>query len=130
MPYSVEILPRSRWEELKDFGHFKATACLPDPDSAVVLVLRDEAGKIVGSWFATTLVLLEGLFIDPEHRNKPAAAKRLLLGMIELLKEREVKSALTVTVDPVVRRMAGTAGFQEIDGTLHLLTLKESGEEE
>lgn len=118
---ALRELPSAEWHRLEGFGHF-ATCPLPNPAYATILVDEDEDGVICGSWFAHTVVFLEGLHIDPAHRN-PGAARRLFHGMITLLRERGVKAAFTITIDEAVGVLADKAGFARVPGTLHLLTL-------
>lgn len=121
---TVRILPPDEWHRLKDFGPFKQAQTLPDPVYASVLVAELD-GEIVGSWMATTIVLLEGLEIVPAHRKHPGIVRRLLFGMIDHLRGIGAKTAITVTQDAAVGRLARHAGFVDLPGSLHLLVLKE-----
>lgn len=120
----VRILPRIEWGRLLAFGPFKASQILPDPHYAEVVVEETELGRLVGCWMVTSIMLLEGLYRDPDVR-KSFSAKGLLVGMLNHLRVREVKTAITVITDPEVEALAIKAGFVEIPGgKVYVLTLK------
>lgn len=121
---TVRILPKNEWPRLFSIGPFAQAQVLPDPLYANVLVEENEAGEIVGCWEATSIILLEGLW-RREDQRKSFSAKRLLFGMIEFLRDRRVKTAITVVQNAEVRALAEKAGFVHLPGTLHLLTLKD-----
>lgn len=121
--YRFRVLPPAEWDRLKDFGVFAQAGLLRSADHATIVVVETRDGKIAGSWFAADLVLLEGLHIAEEYRKSPAVARKLVVGMIEFLREREVRLAMTVTVDAEIAAMTRKAGFVPLPGTLHLLTV-------
>lgn len=120
----ARVLPTEEWDRVRDFGPFAQAGTLPDPLFAKIIVLETPDGEIVGCWEMTTLALLEGLYLREDWRGSHAAAKRLLLGMLELLDRYQIKTALTVIQDPKVMELAKTAGFTAMEGTLHHVTRK------
>lgn len=124
----ARLFQPEEWERLRDYGPFKAAGkVLPDPQHAFVLVLEEASGEIVGCWMARDMVLLEGLFLSPEHRHSHGAAKTLFLAMIAALDQRGVSQAMTLIQDPYVEGLAKTAGFEKLDGALHVLSLGKVG---
>lgn len=118
-------LPPDEWGRLREFGPFQHAGVLPDPAHAIVVVLEDTDGEIVGSWMAKDTVLLEALYLNMNFRHHAPAAKALLMGMIKELQEGGVSEAITVIQDAAVARLAPKAGFTPVPGggTLYLLSL-------
>lgn len=126
----VRILPQHEWGRLLDVAEspFARAQTLPDPLYATVLVAENELGEITGTWMLTSIMLLEGLWRREDCRGDAIGAKRLLFGMVGLLQDRQIKSAITVIQDPTVKELARKVGFVEVPGggTLHTLTLRGS----
>ncbi len=118
------LLPPEEWERLRDYGPFAAAGgVLPDPEHATVLVLEDMEGQIVGCWMARDAVLLEGLFLSEAYRHSIIASKLIFFGMIRALTDRNVTQAMTLIQDPYIEGLATTAGFEKLEGALHVLSL-------
>lgn len=117
-PYTPRILPPEEWDRLPA----EVVGGL-NPNYAVVLVVEDLAGAIVGRWVVLNTVHLEGLEIDEAHRGNPVVAGQLVRAMITALKEMAIPSVLTIIQDPRVRAMADHFGFRPIPGTIHRLDL-------
>lgn len=126
MSYCLKVLHTdAERATVRQFGHFR-TCPMPKPEHSLILVIEDEdTGQIAGMWMAMNVVLLEGLYIAPEYRHKRGVAQRLFHGMISLLKGRGIRSAFTFTQEPSVAALAAKAGFTDVEGMIHVLTMKE-----
>ena len=114
-PYTVREIPPAERVALQIRGVLPPV--LPAGDHAMILV--ETAGRnFVGRWMALDAVVLEGLFIAPEYRGKYGAAKRLLYGMLDRLRQRNIREVVTLIQDPAVELLAEKAGFVPLDGRL------------
>jgi hypothetical protein len=118
--YTARVLPLDEWQARQ--------AELPYPPGALdpsefkwLVVVEDREGRIVASWCAMNMVMLEGLSVTPAH---PMAAKHLLFGMLKTLLEMNTPGALTRIEDQAVRDLAAHAGFVQLPGTLHQIDLR------
>lgn len=127
-PYTVRVLDPEEWPAKIAVGELNHYPVLPDPQWSILVVVENAAGVIVGSWLAMNTVHLEGLFIDPSHRHSAGVAVKLFAGMVEALQRASQPQALTIAQDPVIARMAETAGFQPVGGTLYRLMVPEGGQ--
>lgn len=118
--YHTRLLPITEWDKLRDFP-FAANG-LPDPDLSMILVDELADGTIVGIWAALTAVHLDGLWVDPAHRDSPVAGQ-LLRGMKAALQERGITVSFTMVQDANVMVLAHKAGFIRAPGDLWILTL-------
>ncbi len=135
MPSAIRLLPVEEWPRLleaPDSPFARATAeagmpVLPDPHYAMVLVEENRQGEIVGTWMITSVMLLEGLWRREDVRGEVTGARHLLFGMLGLLKDREIKTAITVIQDDLVAELAQKVGFQPLPGggTLHTISMGE-----
>jgi hypothetical protein len=128
-PYRVRALPPEEWTEKIAAGELAHYPVLPDPQFTIIVVVENTEGVIVASWLAMNTVHLEGLYIDPNHRQSVGVAVRLFSGMIEALQRAGVPQALTIASSPTIARMAETAGFAPIDGDLYRLLIPPSVED-
>lgn len=134
---AIRLLPVEEWGrllEVPDSPFARATAAagrpvLPDPHFALVLVEENRAGEIVGTWMLTSVMLLEGLWRREDVRGDAVGARHLLFGMLGLLKDREIKTAITVIQDEMVAELARKVGFQVLPGggTLHTISMGDLG---
>lgn len=122
--YTVRQLPPAEWDRL--LGLPFARAGLPNPDLTAIFVAEDAAGAIVGIWAAMTAVHLDGLWIDPAHRDTTIAG-RLLRTMKAFLTEKQIPVSFTVISDPAVMVLAHKGGFTRYPGDLWVLNLPEEG---
>lgn len=106
--YVTRVLPVEEWERLRDlpFG----SQGLPDEHFALIIVTEDPAGAIVGVWAAVTAVHLDGLWVEPTHRDTPIAGQ-LLRQMKATLQEKGVTTSFTLIQDAEVMVLAHKAGF-------------------
>lgn len=119
----ARVLPVEDWERLRTFGPFQqAGGVLPDPSHAFVVILED-GGELVGTWMAKNTVMLEGLFISPAYRKSFTPSKALLLGMLKELRAAGVGEAITLIQSMYVEGLAVAAGFQRLDGSVHIVKI-------
>lgn len=119
--YLARLLPPTEWHRLG-----LPAAVLPtDPSNAIIVVVEDEHGEIIGRWFGYTTVTLEGLFINPEHRKHPGVAARLMQAMTTELVSRGVPQATTLIQTPDVAALAKRHGLYTLDGQVWVLDLRE-----
>jgi GNAT superfamily N-acetyltransferase len=71
----TRILPHEEWERLEAES---LPPTFPYSDDVAVVVVEDDSGRIVGTLTAVTIVHLEGMWIDPEHRGKGGVARALV----------------------------------------------------
>jgi hypothetical protein len=117
--YTIRQLPVEEWPRLLDYPF--GSQGLPAPELAVIFVAETE-GKIVGVWAAETMVLLDGLWTDPDHRAALVAG-RLLGAMRSFLQSKHLLTSFTVISDPSVMVLAHKAGFTRYPGDLWVLQL-------
>jgi GNAT superfamily N-acetyltransferase len=106
--YVTRVLPVEEWPRLLDLP-FGANG-LPNENYAIVLVTEDPTGAIVGVWSAATMVMLDGLWVDPTHQGTPIAGQ-LLRQMKATLQEKGVTTSFTLIQDADVMVLAHKAGF-------------------
>lgn len=65
---NARILDASEWDKL---AHTELPVLLPHmrPEDTMIVVVEDDAGAVVASIAALRVTHLEGLWIDPAHRN-------------------------------------------------------------
>jgi ribosomal protein S18 acetylase RimI-like enzyme len=118
--YKTRVLPVGEWERLLELP-FGANG-LPDENFAIIIVTEDPTGAIVGVWAAVTAVHLDGLWVDPNHRDTPIAGQ-LLRQMKATLQEKGVAVSFTLIQDTDVMVLAHKAGFVRSPWDLWQLTL-------
>jgi L-amino acid N-acyltransferase YncA len=114
-PYTLREIPPSERRALQVRGVLPPI--LPADESSFILV-ETAGGSFVGRWMALDAVVLEGLYIAPEYRGKFGAAKKLLYGMLDRLRQRKIREVVTLIQDPMVERLAEKAGFTPLAGRL------------
>jgi len=74
---TARILPVEEWDRIEDAG---LSALLPycEPQNIAVMVVEDDAGKIVACVSALRVTHFEGLWIAPEHRGDAGAFSALI----------------------------------------------------
>jgi len=118
--YTIRRLPVEEWDRLRAFPF--ASNGLPPPELAMIFVAETAGGQIVGIWAAMTAVHLDGLWIDPAHRDTTIAG-RLLREMKDFLREKAISESFTVISDPAVMCLAHKGGFTRCPGDLWVLQL-------
>lgn len=118
--YRARVLPPDEWQRLG----LHPDALPADPSCALILVVENEAGAIIGRWFAYNTVVLEGLAIAPDYQKHPGVAARLLQTMTAELIDRGVPQAITLIQTEDVARLAERHGLTPLDGQLWVLDLR------
>lgn len=95
---------------------------LPDPNLALIIVTETPDGQIVGIWSAATMVMLDGLWVDPNHRDSIVAGQ-LLRVMKQELALRDISTSFTLIDDQGVAALAHKAGFVRAKWDLWILDL-------
>lgn len=110
MPYRLRFLPPEEWNTLQ--GPLKDHDLHPDH---ALIVVAEEAGKVVGTWAALENITMEGLWVEEKYRNSPMAV-RLYTTMTEELKKREIPGVLAVIANDSVISQAERLGFLHLPG--------------
>ena len=120
-PPQLHVLGPDQWPSYQRTGELPAT--LREGD--LVLALLDQDARIIGRWIAQNVVALEGLWIDPVYRHNPRIAKTLLTTMMDILRRKGVAQAVTLVNSTQVAKLALTAGFELVPGSVWQISLKE-----
>jgi hypothetical protein len=118
--YQARVLPPHEWHRLG----IPAESLPRDTDQAIIIVVENQAGDIIGRWMAYTTVVLEGLSIAPNYRYHPGVAGRLMQAMTASLVDRQVPMAMTLITDEPVARLAERHGLYQAEGKLWVLDLR------
>jgi GNAT superfamily N-acetyltransferase len=98
------VLPVEEWPRLAG-TELEAVWPTLDPGSAQIVVV-EEAGQIVGCWALLAVWHVEGVWIHPDYRSRPAGvARRLLVAMRYLARRCGALAVLTGAIDPKVRHI-------------------------
>jgi ribosomal protein S18 acetylase RimI-like enzyme len=84
---NTRVLPVEEWGRIEGSG---LSALLPycEPQNISVMVVEDEAGKILACVSALRVTHFEGLWIDPEHRGDPGVFRALIRKAYAVPRER------------------------------------------
>src|SRR5438874_13202440 len=121
--YTARELPQADWDRVRGLPPFQELGGLPDPAGATIVVVED-GGRIVASWFAVPFTHLEGVWIDPLARRSKVSAL-LLTEMKATLQKYGVQVAFTIALTDQVKEVAEHAGFEVVPGTLMGLRIQE-----
>lgn len=96
-------LPRAEFARLEgtEVGPFAAEL----PDQAVVLVVEDDDGAIVGTWAIFPCVHVEGVWIAPGHRKRGGVARALVTGMRTVAQDMGARGVVTGALTEEVRTL-------------------------
>lgn len=119
--YRARVLPLEEWQARVGELPYPPGAFDPSPN-ALLVVVEDATGRILASWGAMNLIMLEGLHVDPAHRHGPVG-KHLFAEMIHELLARGVPGASTIVNDPGVAALAQRIGFVKIPGEVFQVRL-------
>lgn len=109
-------LPVDEWPKLAG-TELEFVWPLLDPAIAKIIVVEDEAGKIVGCWSFQWYAHAECVWTAPEHRHKGAVARLLLREMKRLADEEEVPVVWTSALTPDVEDLIDKLGGVQMPGT-------------
>jgi ribosomal protein S18 acetylase RimI-like enzyme len=111
-------LPREEWARLD--GTELETVYPVLPDDAEVVIVEDD-GRIVACWAAFNRTHVECVWIHPSYRKRVSVARRLLVGMFDLLRRRHVKVVNTASCSDEVSRLLLKLGAVELVGAHYAL---------
>lgn len=94
------------------------------PDAHVLVIEKD--GRIVGCWAAIRYVHVEGLWLAPDMRHRPGAARRLWLGMRQLAHAMGASVVLTGALSDDVRGLLDHVGATKLPGDHYAVPLGEA----
>ena len=123
---AVRVLPPDEWDRL--LGLPFALNGLPNVETTILFVAETPTGEIVGLWGIFLNPMLDGLWVEPNHRHTLIAGQ-LLRTMKAFLQEQGVSYAFTVISDPPVMTLAHKAGFVRAPGDLWILPVPPKSEE-
>jgi hypothetical protein len=109
-------LPPDEWSKLAGTSFDELWPRLPDMAGVRVLVVEDESGAILGCWGLLQIWHLEGLWIAPTQRAKPAVGRRLLTTMKRWLWEARLPAVWTGSLTPDVDEWLGRVGAYPMPG--------------
>lgn len=112
-------LPREEWGKLSGSPLDVAL-----PETASVIVVED-AGEIVGSWMALSVLHLHGLNITADRQKHAAVFRRLLVEMSSLVRSYDATGAFTTAETDEVRSILETYGAEQVRGDGYVVRLKE-----
>lgn len=116
-------LPPSEWNRLVG-TELEASYQRLNPAWAVVLVVEDEAGAIVGCWALLTVRHVEGLWIHPDHRGRGRVAARLWTAMRRLVHASGGSAVMTAAVTSEVEALLQRKGATVLPGTHWVLPMQ------
>jgi len=106
----TRILPSDEWPKLAGLDIAELLPHLP-ADSATVIVVEDDAGKIVETWSMLQVTHLEGFWVDPEHAKKAGVVRALIRTAMEFAGSLGLKwmstGANTESIATYIRRLGG-----------------------
>lgn len=108
------FLPPEEWHRLDSTEQLRDVWPMLRATHDRVLVVEDDAGRIVGTWAFMAVIHGEGLWIDPSHRGGSAVARHLLRGLREVGTETGVAAVWTGSVDEQVDRLCRHFGASEV----------------
>lgn len=92
------------------------------PEGSKVLVVEDEeTEKILGTWALIPYYHAECVWIHPNYEGNAGIARRLLLGMYELMKGAGVNAVLTASMSNRVTRILKKLGAVKLPGEHYAL---------
>lgn len=116
-------LPASEWHKLRGTEAEAVIGRLAPADGRV-LVIEDE-GRIIGTWVFFKVVHAECVWIAPEHRGQGTVARRLLTGMLRIMRSFGAKAFFTASVTEDVDALIGRLGGSRVPGTHWMVPVQE-----
>lgn len=113
LPDELPKLVGTPWEGLQ-----------PPPETTSLLVVEDEAGDVVGTWSLAILPHLEGFWVRPDHRQKAAVVKALLVHMFRHLRTAGVDIVLTHAPGEHIDEFLIRLGGEPLPGRAFKLPIK------
>lgn len=127
MTLTGRLLPRAEWRRLSETGvDLSAWLKLPPETTAVVVV--EDGPQIVACWTAVRMMHVEGFWVAPEHRQRGAVLRRLLLSMRDVLRGLGITTVLTLAATPDIRAILQTARATHIPGDTYRISIVREGD--
>lgn len=118
-------LPREEWGKITEADGGREILAAAAPHTQIkVVVVEDEAGRVVGSWLVYPAVHVEGLWIAPDHRKRASVLGRLLSGMRRAADGFGVTQVLTQSLAPEVDDLLSSYGATMVPGRSWALPTK------
>jgi hypothetical protein len=102
--YQARILPPDDWPRLAG-TELEQVWPLLDPTGAIVVVVEDAAGMIIGCWSLIPYLHAEGVWVHPAHRQRAAVAKRLIHATVNAARATGATSVMTTALTPAVAQL-------------------------
>lgn len=118
----ARILPPAEWARLAGTELETVWPHL-NPTRASIVVVEDRFGTIVGCWAAFQQVHVEGVWIHPKHRRTAGVAKRLLVGMRDLVLSWGAPTVMTAATTDEVRQLLARLGATQLPGDHYVLSV-------
>lgn len=116
--YSTRILPSNEWYKLD--SRYIPHEVFDEDTTNIMVVERD--GVIVGSWSLMPFYHAECVWISENHKNNPAIARRLLIGMERMAKELGVEAVITTAAsDRVSKILKKLKNAEKLPGENYLI---------
>lgn len=90
------------------------------PSGSRVLVVEEEE-KIVGTWALIPYYHAECVWIHPDYEANPNIARKLLIGMYDLMKSVGVNAVVTASTSPRVSKILEKLGAIKLPGEHYAL---------
>jgi hypothetical protein len=123
----------ARLLEASDWPRLEATGMAADwrtlPAAALVLVVEDDAGVIVGCEALLPCWHWHGLWVAPPHRGRTAVFRRLWRGVHEIAAALGIREVLTGSGSRAARRILRHVGAQVVPGGTYVVALEGKGDQ-
>lgn len=106
---TTRVLPQAEWGRLEGRDIAKLLPFVSPDDVDVVVVEKD--GAIIANWSVVKMTHLEGIEIDPDHRN-PGVVRSLLGATMAVAKARSRGAVWTAAQSDEVAAMIERIGGQ------------------
>lgn len=120
--YWIKELPVEEWGRLSEADGPLHGHTLPPTDTARIITIQQEDGRICAYWIASGVVHLDPLWLDEEVRRMPKLGFAFLGAMATALQESDVRYAYAIIADgdqPVNGELAEALGFEKMPGSLY-----------
>ncbi len=118
---TTRVLPFEDWHRL-DGTELEILWPRWQRGDAVVLVVEDDDGRIVGCWSFYRQWCAEGLWIAPTHRGKGGVFRALLRGMKRLAHGLGMRALVTGCMSPLVADLLAKWHAVKLPGDLYVFS--------
>jgi hypothetical protein len=113
-------LPPAEWHRLQGTPLGEVVASLR-PSCCRVVVVENEAGRIVGHWMVITATHAEAVWVDPDHQKRGAVARKLWTLMSEIVRSQGASHVFTAAESPDVAALIERHQGVKLPGTHYML---------